>query len=320
MLRRGMRVGIFSGIGGLDLPFSCTYSCGDPIGTMAPRAPDVRLLLEGGEVLVASPPCQPFSVSGHKLGYGDGRSLLHEVLRLLPGFEWLVMEEVNSFLKFLPPFAEAVEALGYAWAYRIVDAHAWVPQRRRRLLFTASRHGDPRGLFHGSTSRTTRSDWLGFYWSRGVSGVGLTLDGVPPLLRGSGGPTPPAALTPWGVELPTLACRYRLMGYPHPLPGSPKHQHQLLANSVPLPMGEWYARTFDRGWDGPTKKFSWSSHASFSYGGRASVDLSPFPEDVSPSLPAIWEGVPISPAQAKGFLTRYARGKLTLPARLLEAL
>lgn len=41
--------------------------------------------------------------------------------------------------------AEQLEALGYSWAYRIINTTAFGdPQRRRRVFVVACLHGDPR--------------------------------------------------------------------------------------------------------------------------------------------------------------------------------
>ena len=73
----------------------------------------------------------------------------------------------------------ALEEMGYAWAYRVVDARAFgLPQRRHRVLMLASRDEDPRTVLFGddagepdpqilprmpaaSTGPKARVDWVG---------------------------------------------------------------------------------------------------------------------------------------------------------------
>ena len=58
---------------------------------------------------------------------------------------------------------------------------------------------------------------LGFYWTEGRSGVGITIDGIPPLKVGSslGIPSALAVLFPDGeVLMPSLRACEQLQGFP----------------------------------------------------------------------------------------------------------
>ena len=111
------------------------------------------------------------------------------------------------------------EELKYRWAYRVVDSMGFgLPQRRRRVYFVATRDLDPRTVLFADESAAaavpnadlTRP--LGFYWTEGRSGLGLTVDGIPPLKVGStlGIPSAPAVLFPDGEVLtPSLEGAFR---------------------------------------------------------------------------------------------------------------
>ncbi len=78
-----------------------------------------------------------------------------------------------------------------------------VPQRRHRVLFVASRHDDPRRVLFADNAdppdvSTFRDDAFGFYWTEGLRGLGWARDSVPPLKGGSavGIPSPPGIWMP----------------------------------------------------------------------------------------------------------------------------
>src|SRR5207248_10365418 len=80
------------------------------------------------------------------------------------------------------------EHLGYRWAYRVLDTMGFgLPQRRRRVYFVASLDLDPRGVLFADDQPQSPppivdlSRPVGFYWTEGRSGIGLTVDGIPPL-------------------------------------------------------------------------------------------------------------------------------------------
>lgn len=105
-----------------------------------PLAPFARGGVEG---LIASPPCQDFSLAGRRAGVGGERGqLIHQVLRwaetLRPG--WVACEQVPPALGIYELFAHRLRELGYrAWAGILNAADLGVPQTRRRAFLLASR-------------------------------------------------------------------------------------------------------------------------------------------------------------------------------------
>ena len=82
---------------------------------------------------------------------------------------------------------DELEALGYRWAYRLVDSRfTGVPQRRQRVIFLASQDIDPRTVLFADEAgepieRHFRDDVYGFYWTEGIRGLGWAKDAVPTL-------------------------------------------------------------------------------------------------------------------------------------------
>lgn len=93
--------------------------------------------------LIASPPCQDFSVAGKKAGMAGQRAqLITEVLRWAEALkpEWIACEQVPPVLKIWEAYAEVLEDMGYAtWVGRLNAADYGVPQTRRRAFLLASR-------------------------------------------------------------------------------------------------------------------------------------------------------------------------------------
>ncbi len=96
----------------------------------------------GVEGLIASPPCQDFSVAGSRVGIEGLRGkLVHEVVRwtheLRPG--WLACEQVPSVLPVWRAFARDLEEVGYrTWTGLLNTADYGVPQTRTRAILMAS--------------------------------------------------------------------------------------------------------------------------------------------------------------------------------------
>ena len=174
-----MRVAsLFTGAGGLDLGLhlaghEIVLQCeSDPHArqVLRRRFPGVRLepdvaalaaLPEETEVLAAGFPCVDVSRAGLRAGLaGSGSGLVRHVFRLLRGaaragrpVPWVLLENVPGLLERDGGGVEApvervvsgLEALGYAWAQRVVcTAGFGLPNRRRRVFILASLHGDPR--------------------------------------------------------------------------------------------------------------------------------------------------------------------------------
>ena len=245
-------VGLFSGIGGLELPFArrgaktlLLCDVWEPSqSVLAARFPDVpikgdigklKALPAGTQVVTAGFPCTDLSQAGRTAGIGgDESGLVKHVFRLLrkADVEWLILENVRNMLvldggKAMHYLTSELERLGFKWAYRLVDSRmSGVPHRRHRVLFAASRQHDPRQvLFADNTSdpevEGLRQDSFGFYWTEGLRGLGWVRDGVPPLKGGSkiGIPSPPGIWLPGApvgraIVTPCIEDAEALQGFP----------------------------------------------------------------------------------------------------------
>ena len=223
---------LFAGIGGVELGLE--RALGDDVTTLTfcewwapaqavlrtrfdgvPVEPDVRdmnHLPDGTSLVTAGFPCTDLSQAGRTAGIGGANSgLVSNVFRLLEDARVrtghlpnLLIENVPNMLaldrgKAMSYLITQIEALGYSWAYRVVDSRfTGVPQRRRRVILIASVEFDPRRVLFaddaGDRSEDFREDMFGFYWTEGRGGLGWAQDAVPTLKGGStiGIPSPPA--------------------------------------------------------------------------------------------------------------------------------
>jgi DNA (cytosine-5)-methyltransferase 1 len=275
--------GLFSGIGGFELAFSragfesgllveidaaarAVLNARFPSVEVRPDVLTLKNLPAKTRILTAGFPCQNLSMAGDKSGISGSKSNVVEVMfdlieRRPPPI--VVIENVYFMLqldsgKAMGYLVQRFEKLGYHWAYRVLDTMGFgLPQRRRRVYFVACRKLDPRTVLFAderSSSTSEKPDLmrpLGFYWTEGRSGVGFTIDGVPPLKVGSsiGIPSPPAVLFPDGMVLtPSLAACERLQGFDSgwtaPADGqAPKcPQWRLVGNAVSVPVAQWVAQ------------------------------------------------------------------------------
>lgn len=243
---------LFAGIGGFELglgrsDFRATTFCEiDPEATAvlkerfpdAAIVPDVRDtegLLEAidpdSDLLTAGFPCTDLSQAGLTRGFaGSNSSLIRDVFRLLERrpFESVLIENVPNWRLlhrgvYFREVLDALEHLGYRWAYRTIDALAFgLPQRRQRIFLHASRNVDPRiALFRGNALPVLETFGLteaahGFYWTEGSRGLGWGENCVPTLKGGStvGIPSPPAILLPSGnLVTPDIRDAERMQGF-----------------------------------------------------------------------------------------------------------
>lgn len=243
---------LFSGIGGFEIglgrsEFRATTFCEiDPEATAVLRkrfpeasiVPDVRdtdRLLSAvdpdSDLLTAGFPCTDLSQAGLTKGFsGSNSSLIRDVFRLLEKrpFESVLIENVPNWRLlhrgvYFREVLDALERLGYRWAYRTIDALAFgLPQRRQRIFLHASRNADPRvALFRGNTLPVLETFGLaeaahGFYWTEGSRGLGWGENCVPTLKGGStvGIPSPPAILLPDGnLVTPDIRDAERMQGF-----------------------------------------------------------------------------------------------------------
>lgn len=213
------------------------------------------------DMIVAGFPCQDVSIVGGQRGLAGTRSALVEhVFRLASATRpaQILLENVQSIRfvhegRVLLYLMHAAEKLGYAWAYRTLDSRAFgLPQRRRRFYFLASRDVDPGEVLLSDTGgslpdrHSDLSRPIGFYWTEGRAGNGLTDDAIPPLKAGSaiGIPSPPAVLFPdGGVKIPTIETAERLQGFQAGWTDAapPRLRWRLVGNAVSSPVVAWIA-------------------------------------------------------------------------------
>ncbi|WP_067789671.1 DNA cytosine methyltransferase [Nocardia amikacinitolerans] len=278
----GRMVGLFAGIGGLELGLAehgwrsellCEIDAGAQ-AVLAAHFTDVPLhsditrlrgIPAGTELVAAGFPCQDLSQAGRTAGITGQRSgLVDEVFRLVRrkrGPRWLLIENVPFMLQLgrgaaMRHITEALDELGYTWAYRVVDARAFgLPQRRQRVLMLASRTEDPRRVLFGEDAGPldlgdAGSDPCGFYWTEGVRGLGWAVNAVPTLKGGSalGIASPPAVRLPSGeIVTPGLVDGERLQGFaadwtaPATTVRGIRHGHRwkLIGNAVSVRMAAW---------------------------------------------------------------------------------
>lgn len=244
----GRMVGLFAGIGGLELGLGhhgwhtellCEIDPGAQ-AVLAARFPGIplqgditrlRALPAGTELVAAGFPCQDLSQAGRTAGITGKRSgLVDEVFRLVRrqrGPRWLLIENVPFMLQLgrgaaMRHITSALEELGYTWAYRLVDARAFgLPQRRQRVLMLASRTEDPRRVLFADDAGPLdlgdpEQDPCGFYWTEGVRGLGWAVNAIPTLKGGSalGIASPPAVRLPSGeLVTPGIVDGERLQGF-----------------------------------------------------------------------------------------------------------
>jgi DNA (cytosine-5)-methyltransferase 1 len=277
-------VGLFAGIGGLEEGFrrrghhaillSETDSAARRV--LEHRFPeasingDVRRLgvLPESDVVTAGFPCQDLSQVGRCMGiYGPDSGLIGKVFDLLQASRsaprWLLLENVPFMLRLdggraIQSIVQALDDMGWAWAYRTIDARAFgLPQRRRRVILLASRGSDPRQALFGTDAgppeeRSRANHACGFYWTEGNTGLGWAVDAIPPLKGGSALniPSPPAVWFPRRrlIATPTIEDAERLQGFSpgwtKPAELEPKgklRRWRLVGNAVSVPMAEWIA-------------------------------------------------------------------------------
>ena len=364
--------GLFAGIGGLERGLEraghhATLLCeNDPaaVAVLRTRFPDVRkhgdirtlrALPRGTTLVAAGFPCQDLSQAGKTRGIAGARSgLVGEVFRLVEKncTPWILLENVPFMLQLargeaMNVITTGLEALGYKWAYRVVDARAFgLPQRRRRVYLLASRVGDPRSVLFADEAGKAPEPELnghvvacGFYWTEGIRGLGWAVDAVPTLKGGStiGIPSSPAILMPDGrVVTPDIRDAERLQGFPanwtKPAEEVAKkgHRWKLAGNAVSVPAAHWVgARLANPGTplefavEALAQNVRWP-HAAWNVGeGRFSVAASEWPMRKNyVSLEAFLRYSPtlLSAKATAGFLKRTEIAKLRFPPGFIDAL
>jgi DNA (cytosine-5)-methyltransferase 1 len=364
--------GLFAGIGGIELGFRralgndlrtemlCEW-WGPAQAVLSSRFPDVELhpdvrelrdLPRGLDLLSAGFPCTDLSQAGRTAGIGGAQSGLvshvFEALRLTATAEkrlpWLLIENVPNMLmldkgKAMAYLVREIEALGYRWAYRVVDSRfTGVPQRRRRVILLASTTDDPRRVLFaddaGERSGTDlKDDAYGFYWTEGRGGLGWAQDAVPTLKGGStvGIPSPPAIWIPGAPDermfvTPSVEDAEAMQGFERGwtdvMTTAQKNgpRWKLVGNAVTTRVAEWVAgRIAAPGepvveLDGPAPTHRWPTAAWGEAGAVHAVAVSEFPvlapyEHLS-SVVDLNTAAPLSARAINGFQNRLAQGNL----------
>ena len=357
--------GLFAGVGGFEAGLSraghqTTLLCEADAHALAvlearfqriPVAHDVcalKRLPSDVQVLTAGFPCQDLSQAGATAGIQGKRSgLVGEVFRLLRVSRppLVVLENVSFMLRLKRGAAMALitrelEALGYEWAYRVVDSRSFgVPQRRKRVFLVASLSLDPSLVVladdAGEVREGARSDKsaCGFYWTEGNTGLGWAVDAIPTLKGGSalGIPSPPAVwIRDRGFFTPDIRDAERLQGFkadwtkPAETAGPARHRWKLVGNAVTVGVTAWLGKRLNqpgRSVVAPVAQFD-SRHgwpdAAFSHRGKIySAGVSHFPQSREwPSLEPFlkYPLAPLSARAADGFRRRlFASGLSYLP-------
>ena len=272
--------GLFAGIGGIELglnnaghqanlfceiwgPAKTVLEFQFPNIRIEPDVSQLASLPASTELLAAGCPCQDLSQAGLTKGIkGENSGLVEHVFRLLDKqpVGLVLLENVSFMLRLdngsaMRRLVDAFEERGYRWAYRVIDTISFLPQRRQRVYFIASRCDiEPADvILNGDvdvealeTNLSTHAH--GFYWTEGVRGLGWAKDSVPTLKKGStiGIASPPAILLPNGeIIKPDIRDAERLQGFPEnwtaSIEGSykPSLRWGLIGNAVSVPVSEW---------------------------------------------------------------------------------
>ena len=356
--------GLFAGIGGIERGLGLHGAEADllcenwdpAIRVLSARFPDVHLVEDVRDLrslpkvglVSAGFPCTDLSQAGRMDGInGRASGLVAEVFRLIrrPRAPMLLLENVRNMLVLdggaaMRYLVDELEALGYRWAYRLVDSRfTGVPQRRQRVIFLASRTIDPRAVLFSDDAGEPGPGWFsdksyGFYWTEGLRGLGWAQDAVPTLKGGStiGIPSQPAIWNPSAplgqrILLPAVQEAEQMQGFPadwtapaDEAPGRKGPRWKLAGNAVTVGVSAWVGRRLrdpgDPILDGrPMKPGERWPAAAFGAKGKVwAVDVSMWPT-LEPyrhlhEVVDLRAGQPLSSRGAAGFLSRAQRGTL----------
>ncbi|HRP95479.1 MAG TPA: DNA cytosine methyltransferase [Rhodocyclaceae bacterium] len=306
------------------------------------------------DLVTAGFPCQDLSQAGRTAGLqGERSGLISEVFRLLRRRKvpTVVVENVPFMLQLskgeaMRAIVDEFEALGYRWAYRVVDTFSFgLPQRRERVILVASTTLDPAEVVladENPLERPTTSIGLlahGFYWTEGLGGLGWAVDAVPTLKNGStiGIPSPPAVfMTDGSIVKPSIQDAEALQGFPRgwteeaETVARPSSRWGLVGSAVSVPVAQWIGERLldplryepERDHEFPTVG-SCPRAARFDGKKRFSVRISTDPIGRRPLPLAEFLKGPLDPLSLKaatGFLSRTRRSKLRFENAFIEAL
>lgn len=104
------------------------------------------------DIVVGGSPCQSFSIAGGRTGLEGASGLMWEYVRCVREVkpDWLLWENVPGALSSshgedFRCLLEALDALGYGLAWRVLDAQFFGVAQRRERVFLVGRLGDPDG-------------------------------------------------------------------------------------------------------------------------------------------------------------------------------
>ncbi len=363
-------VGLFAGIGGMELGLHVAGFQPSLLCEILPEAQAVlrerftgvdlrsdikalRSIPGDTSILCAGFPCQDLSSSGQKRGIAGLRSsLVGDVFRLLKKTkcEWVLLENVKFMLHLgggeaMESITAELEALGYRWAYRVMNSQNFgVPQRRERVYILASRTMNPAAvLFREPVSSppeilkpTNIASPIGFYWTEGTYSTGLAADALPPLKGGSsiGIPSAPAILFPSGiVGTPDLRDAERIQGFDGGWTSAaeqvlkPSYRWKLVGNAVTVNVCRWIAEGLldpsDAGPSAfhlrPTRKWPDSAFGEKGKVWCVNGAYGPFNHTTLSSY-LKYPIKPLSQRAINGFLGRVLKGNLQYPTGFIEAL
>jgi len=363
-------VGLFAGIGGMELGMHSGGFQPELLCEILPEAqavlrerfpgvdirPDVkaiRSIPSDTSLLCAGFPCQDLSSSGHKRGIAGLRSsLVGEVFRLLTKkrCDWVLLENVRFMLHLgggeaMTHITEALEDLGYRWAYRVMNSQNFgVPQRRERVYILASKTMNPAGVLFREpvdappaiNKPVDTSAPVGFYWTEGTYATGLADNAMPPLKGGStiGIPSAPAILFPSGlVGTPDLRDAERMQGFAEHWSSAaeqvvkPSYRWKLVGNAVTVNVCQWIAEGLITPSEVGPKVFHphntnrWPDAAFGEKGKVWRVDgaYGPF-NRASLSSFLKYPTKPLSHRAVMGFIGRALKGNLKYPHGFIKAL
>lgn len=306
------------------------------------------------DLVTAGFPCQDLSQAGRTAGLqGERSGLISEVFRLLRRrrVPTVVVENVPFMLQLnkgeaMRAIIDEFEALGYRWAYRVVDTFSFgLPQRRERVILVASTVSDPSEIVLVDDNPLERPATSigrlahGFYWTEGLGGLGWAVDAVPTLKNGStiGIPSPPAIFMADGrIVKPSIQDAEALQGFPRDWTkeaetvARPSSRWGLVGSAVSVPVAQWIGERLlkparyatERDQDFPTAGRC-PRAARFDGKRRFSVRISADPLGCRPSPLAEFLQGPLDPLSLKaatGFLSRTRRSKLRFENAFIEAL
>lgn len=318
-----------------------------------PDVKAIRSIPSDTSLLCAGFPCQDLSSSGQKHGIAGLRSsLVGEVFRLLAKHkcDWVLLENVRFMLHLgggeaMTHITEALEELGYRWAYRVMNSQNFgVPQRRERVYILASKNMNPAGvLFREPVNEPliinkplNTSAPVGFYWTEGTYSTGLAADSLPPLKGGStiGIPSAPAILFPSGlVGTPDLRDAERMQGFAEYWTSAaeqvvkPSFRWKLVGNAVTVNVCKWIAEGLMEPPDigpkvfHPHKTNRWPDAAFGEKGKIWCVDGAYGPFNRVPLSTFLKYPIkPLSHKAVTGFIGRALKGNLKYPEGFIDAL